>query len=134
MAGVGCTLCCLSMALSANGYVIDPLILNREIKKNKGYTKTGLLIWNSVYRITKNKYKVAVPAFPSHSEIDDQLKNKNPVIIKIFLNNVIYHWVLIVGKEENEYLVFDPLNHKKTARLLSEYESKIYSMRYVRKN
>lgn len=35
---VGCTICCLSMALAHDGVVLDPLDLNRKLKEANGYT------------------------------------------------------------------------------------------------
>jgi hypothetical protein len=38
---VGCTICCLSMALAQHGIQIDPGELNRKFKEADGYTSRG---------------------------------------------------------------------------------------------
>ena len=47
---------------------------------------------------------------------------------------MIPHWVLIVGKEGDDYLMRDPLDETKTVKRLSEYESKIYAMRTLKRS
>jgi hypothetical protein len=50
----------------------------------------------------------------------------------VFINRVIPHWVLIVGKDGRDYLMRDPLNDGKTLEKLSKYGSDIYGVRIVR--
>jgi hypothetical protein len=68
----------------------------------------------------------------SHARIDRALKSQQPVIAKVYLNGIIPHWVLIVGKEGNDYLMRDPLEDGKKVQRLSEYGSKIYAMRTLK--
>ena len=133
MGRVGCTVCCVAMSLTNHGYSIDPKRLNEDLKKNKGYTKQGWLIWGKVSDITDGKFGVRIPGKPSHKIIDDQLKNGNDVLAKILINKVIPHWVLIVDKDGLEYLAKDPLNGEKKIIKLSKYKSPIYSIRYIAK-
>jgi hypothetical protein len=45
---------------------------------------------------------------------------------------VIPHWVLLVGKDGQDYLMRDPLNDGKTLEKLSKYGGDIYGVRIVR--
>jgi len=47
-------------------------------------------------------------------------------------NGVIPHWVLIVGKDESEYLMRDPLGDGETLGRVSRYNSKIYAIRTLK--
>jgi hypothetical protein len=57
-----------------------------------------------------------------------------PVIAKVFIHGIIPHWVLIVGKERNEYLMCDPLGDGQTVRRLSDYESKVHAIRTLKRS
>ncbi len=65
--------------------------------------------------------------------MDRALKEKQPVIAKVFISGIIPHWVLIVGKDGDDYLMRDPLNDAKTVQHLSTYDSKIYAMRTLKR-
>ena len=69
---------------------------------------------------------------PSFTRIDRALKVGQPVIAKVFINGIVPHWVLIIGKEQSEYLMRDPLDETRTVKRLSYYQSKIYAIRTLR--
>lgn len=128
---VGCTLCSLSMALESHGFENDPQKLNRQLSDLEGYTKSGLLIWGTVSRITKGKYQVKIEDQPTHESIDGQLAMGNPVIAKVLFSDAIWHWVLICGKEGSGYLINDPLGSGKSHESMSNYRKGIYAIRYL---
>jgi len=132
LARVGCTVCSLAMALDHYGARTTPKELNDFLKQNEGYTIRGWLRWNSVSNFTAGKIWMGYIGKPSHARIDQALKDGQPVIGKIFINGIIPHWVLIVGKEQLDYLMRDPLDEAKTIKRLSEYRSKIYALRILR--
>ena len=121
------------MAMARYGYTLNPKQLNQKLKKHKGFTQRGWLIWSGIHRVSKGRLRVVTPKRPTHRMILSQLALKNPVIAKIKLNNWSVHWVLIVGKRGRDYLIKDPLDSKKKIRLLSEYRSDIYSIRWIEK-
>ncbi len=61
------------------------------------------------------------------------MENKQPVIAKVFINGIIPHWVLIVGKDGTAYLMRDPLGNENAVERVSKYESKIYAIRVLKK-
>ncbi|MBN2685166.1 MAG: hypothetical protein JXR40_07790 [Pontiellaceae bacterium] len=134
IASIGCTLCCVSMSLSQNGYEIDPGTLNYKMVSVQGYTDQGWLKWNRISRALGRKTEVSVPSRPTHKAIDHTLRDNQPVIAKIMLNEAIPHWVLIVGKNGREYVVMDPLNREKTLVPLSTLSKTIHSIRMVALN
>ncbi len=132
LSAVGCTLCCLAMALENYGIVQSPPKLNELLKSVDGFTKDGLIQWKSISKISDGKVHVDYSSPLSFPTIDRALTNRQPVIAKIFLNGLAAHWVLIVGKEGTEYLVCDPLGDGRTLNKLSDYNSGIHAIRIVK--
>ncbi len=132
LARVGCTVCSLAMALDHYGVSMTPKALNDYLKQNEGYTIHGWLKWNLVPSFTHGAVAMDYIGKPSHIRIDRALKDGQPVIAKVFINGIIPHWVLLVGKEQSEYLMRDPLDETKTVKRLSDYQSKLYAIRILR--
>jgi len=131
IAKVGCTLSSLAMALEHYRVAFTPKTLNDALKSNGGYTRRGWLQWNAVSKISGGKVLVRVLDKPTHADIDAALQAQHPVLVKVFINHVIPHWVLVVSKEGNEYLMRDPLNAQKTLTRVAHYGSDIYGVRVV---
>lgn len=134
MARVGCTVCSLAMTLDFYGVKITPKELNDFLKKNDGYTVRGWLKWDSVSKVSNGQVTMDYIGKPSFKVIDRALKSNQPVIAKVFINGVIPHWVLIVGKEGTDYLMRDPLENENAVGRVSHYGSKIYAVRILKRN
>lgn len=134
LGAVGCTVCCVSMALAHYGIYWPPDKLNALLKKHQGYTSQGWLKWHTVSRLTHHAIEFSIPNQPHWSLIDAALQANEPVIAKIKLYGLFFHWVLIVKKQDNEYWVKDPLGDGKTLDKLSQFNSKIYAIRIVENN
>jgi hypothetical protein len=130
---VGCTICSVSMALAYHGIEMMPNQLNEKLKEKEGYTEQGWLKWNKIAELTDKKVRIEIPEKLSHETIDKALKAEQPVVAKVFLNRFITHWVLIVGKSGQEYLIKDPLGDGKSLEMLSKFGSDIYAIRIVTK-
>ena len=74
--------------------------------------------------------EVTLEANPA--DLDLALKQGQPVMAKALINRLVPHWVLIAGKEGQEYLIHDPLGDGKTAESLSKYGSNIYGLRIIK--
>jgi hypothetical protein len=119
------------MALGHYGVSFTPKTLNDALKTNNGYTRRGWLQWSAVSTISGGKVLVRVLAKPTHDDIDAALEAQHPVLVKVFINHVIPHWVLVVGKEGAENLMRDPLDDAKNLKRLSAYQSDIFGVRIV---
>lgn len=128
---VGCTVCCLAMGLAHFGIHKTPGELNGWLKTHEGYSPRGWLRWESVSKLTDGKVYVDFRAPLSHETIDAALKARQPVLAKVFINRVVTHWVLVVGKE---YLVQDPLGGGSKPDLLSRYSSGVHAIRILKKS
>jgi hypothetical protein len=131
MASVGCTVSALAMGLTAVGHPIDPLTLSRDLKQRGGFTANGFVIWQTVGEVTGGRVKVELPTL-SHEAIDAELLKNRPVIAKILLQDRIQHWVLVVGKQDTDYLIMDPLNGEKSLLRLSDRSSAIHAIRVLK--
>jgi len=129
MARVGCTVCSLAMALDYYGVKKTPKELNDFLKANDGYNPRGWLRWNCVDKISGGAVTMDYMGRPSHEVIDRALKNSQPVLAKVYIKGVIPHWVLIVGKDQQEYLMRDPLGEEGSVGRLSDYRSKVFAVR-----
>ncbi|HYV29339.1 MAG TPA: C39 family peptidase [Candidatus Eisenbacteria bacterium] len=128
---VGCAVASLAMALHHYGVEMTPAELNQWLKTHSGYTARGWLKWESVSRVSQGKCTVELIPTPSHADLDTALKNHQPVLAKVLIRHVVPHWVLIVGKEGQEYSIRDPLGDGKSLKPLSSYGSDIYGVRII---
>ncbi|HMJ65151.1 MAG TPA: C39 family peptidase [Candidatus Binatia bacterium] len=133
MAKVGCTVCSLAMMFDFYGVRLTPKELNQWLNRNGGYTAEGWLIWDSVRKVSNEQLTIDYIGGADFEVIDRALKNNQPVIAKVFINGVIPHWVLIVGKQGTEYLMRDPLGEQDALDPLSRYGSRIYAIRILKK-
>jgi hypothetical protein len=129
---VGCTVCCLAMGLARFGIQTTPGELNEWLKMHEGYSPRGWLRWETVSKLTAGKVYVDFRAPLKHETIDAALKARQPVLAKVFINRVITHWVLVVGKQGVEYVVMDPLSGARKPDLLSRYSSDVHAIRILK--
>lgn len=131
---VGCTLCCVSMALAHYDIQLMPDQLNELLKANQGYTQQGWLKWHTVSQVTRHQIRFTIPSKPRTDLIEAALRAGEPVIAKIYLWQTQPHWVLIVGKQGNDYLVKDPLGDGQSTDYLSAVNGAIQAIRIMKKN
>jgi hypothetical protein len=116
------------MGLSGLGYPLTPGEVNAKLTSNAGFTDNGYVIWNKVATLINGAVAV-VPVDNSYARIDRELAANRPVIVKILLGGIVQHWVLVVGKEGQEYIALDSLNKPQKPVLLSSLSSNIYAVR-----
>lgn len=133
LSAVGCTVCSLGMAFAQLGLPVDPKTLNARLKAGGGYTRRGWLVWETVRPVSGGTFDVDVPDRPSHERIDASLRAGLPVIAKVRLWESIPHWILIVGKDSEDYLVKNPLDDQRRIQTLSTVSKRIEAIRIVRK-
>ena len=115
ISGYGCYLVCLSMLLKYYDHEQDPGVLNELFKSNEVYDKGNLIRgWavNRVYNDIKYDEHYECPDIPCDlGKIDAYLEKRMPVIAMIDFSpiaGVQSHFVLIIGKENDSYLINDP--------------------------
>jgi len=133
----GCTL--TSVAIAASNLLkteISPGEMNTRLTNAKGYTDSGWLIWRRVGTVTNGKLRAAMSTAPSHAAITGCMQEGGYPIIKIDRDQRINHWVVIVGKSEDDYYIRDPRvgNAHDAAIPLSSRSRHIYAVRCVSLN
>jgi len=130
---VGCTVCCIAMALDHHGIAMTPGELNAKLKAHDGYTERGWVKWDAVSTVTGGAVRVQVPRTPSAQRIDSALAAGHLVIAKVLIWRVTQHWVLIVAKDGDDYAIKDPLGEGRSLEKLSKYRSGVEAIRIVKK-
>ena len=136
MGDSGClTTCLTSMVIMQNITVseldeITPKTLNAYFSENGVYDSEGDLDWIKAGNVLGVEFTRREPSELSENEVDDMLKNAVYPIVCVRTDNGNYHFVLIVGSDESNYLCMDPMNEDCEITPLSKFDDKIYSVRY----
>ena len=104
----GCAVTSAAMVAAFYGIKTDPQQLNAFLTRTGGFTDDGLIHWRRVPSIAPAHFELAYNGGPSYELIDSNLLARNPVIALIPLPDGGYHFVVIVGKEGEDYLIRDP--------------------------
>lgn len=124
----GCLVTCIASCLTFYGDTINPQELNSLLSDSSVYNKAGEILW----------YKL-IPLFPrikymplrnfSSKDISEDLKYGILPIVKVKYNKKGYwHWVLIIGCTEKDFIILDPLNYSNRKMALKEH-GKVYAYR-----
>ena len=133
LGAVGCLVSSLAMGSSALGAPVEPAELNRRLGALHGYTREAWLIWDTVRPATGGAVDVAVHAQPTHEAMDAALERGELPVVKFFLPSGAPHWVLVVGKDGEEYLIQDPLVPEPHVIRLGDRATTIVSVRVLRR-
>ena len=131
MSSHGCLISCVAASISHLGITTDPKEVNERLIANEGYDGADL-IWYKIKEAFPGidyRYKNSF----TEDDINHDLKNGFLPIVKVkYKGRFVYHWVLIIGAQEGEYFVYDPLEKSKKPILLSTH-GKTYSYRVLYK-
>ncbi len=134
LAAEGCAVASAAMVLASYGVDTDPGRLNKLATEGGGYVGNGWLDWDKAAELTGNVARKVYEADPSFRLIDENLRRRNPVIVRIRFESGITHFVVIAGKEGYDYLVRDPgAGASKGLYPLKEFGSKIEALRFYEK-
>jgi hypothetical protein len=130
----GCALTSAAMVLASYGVDTDPQRLNRFVTDHGGFTPQGWLYWEAAAAIAPDRVQHVYEDLPTYHELDRNIADGNPVIVRLRLPNGITHFVVLAGKDGYDYLVRDPgAGANKGLYPLREFGSKIEALRYYRK-
>ena len=104
----GCAVTSAAMVAAFYGVKTDPEKLNDFLTKTGGLDNEGLIDWSHVSSVSPDRMELAYDGVPSYDLIDKSLLAGNPVIVLIPLRGGAYHFVVIVGKDGQDYLIRDP--------------------------
>ncbi|MCB8982365.1 MAG: C39 family peptidase [Ardenticatenaceae bacterium] len=112
----GCLLTCFAMVANAYGHQVTPAQLNDSMVRQGGFIDVNLTKWNALTDVyTDMIYGGKVASSPEViRSIDASLLEGRPVAVQVdFTSDTPYtdndqHWVLIVGKDGDDYRINDP--------------------------
>lgn len=137
MGDSGCLTTCIASQLLMQGISVEevsditPGTLNEFFSKNNVYDTEGNLQWDVAASVLKIKYVRKETSEISESELETLIKNRIYPIVSVKMpKSGNYHFVLLVGADEKNFLCMDPLNKNEELVSLSEFGNKIYSVTY----
>lgn len=130
MAGSGCLITSISVAMNDLGISITPKELNFKFYESGVYTDDGDVIWKMINK-AENKIDYSYKRIFSAKTIENDLKNGLlPLVFVQYHGKGVDHWILIVGAFEGEFLIYDPINGKLDYLPLSTH-GKVYAYRVI---
>lgn len=129
MKSSGCLVSCIASAISMESRdEVTPGELNQIFTEHGAYDSEGNIQWAAVDRI--DGYSTHVYQGVAQQEIDQCLAAGHYPIVRVRVNGVgNFHYVLIVGTENEDYICMDPLKSELTE--LSQYLGRVYAVRMV---
>lgn len=110
MGSQGCLVSSIAMALDIFDYNDNPADVNAKLIQADAYNKNGQIIWNKI-NDAFNEIDYDYKKLFSSRLIDRLLSDGLYPLIKVRYKKMgVFHWVLIVGSDENDYLIMDPLS------------------------
>lgn len=125
----GCLVSCIASALSMErGMEETPGTLNQKFSSGEIYDAEGNLLWENLRKL--GSYQVDVYPEVSSDLIDSCLSAGRYPIIRV-RNHILgsFHYVLILGVCDGDYLCMDPLQDETVP--LSSYGRRVYGIRCV---
>lgn len=126
--------CLLSVIASINSHLYqttNPKELNDIFIDKDIYDNSGEIIW---YKISNAlpPLNYSYKRIFSGKTISNNLQENIMSIVKVkYKKHGIFHWVLIVGSTDNDFLIYDPLNADKKYTELYKTHGKVYAYREI---
>ena len=124
----GCLVTCISSALSYGGEAVTPGAFNMLFSEYGVYDAEANIQWTKLAEL--EGFSVKVYDSVNEDDIAECLNNGLFPIVRVRMCGIgNYHYVLIVGSRNGEYICMDPLKNDLTR--LSDYWDRIYAIRCV---
>lgn len=129
MKSSGCLVSCIASAVSMERMEeVTPGELNAIFSEYNVYDGEGNIQWAAIENI--DGYSVYVYNDVEEQVIYQWLSEGHYPIVRVRVSGVgNWHYVLVVGLEDQEYICMDPLKDELTG--LSQYLSRVYAVRVV---
>ena len=131
MNGSGCLVSCIASSLTAQGFDIDPGLLNAAFTDHGVYNSEGEILWDKISEAVPG-VRAELPARADADKLEDAVAQGFLPIVKVkYMGTGYQHWVMLIGAENGDYLCMDPLNTEKEPLPLSAHGGVIYRYRIV---
>lgn len=132
MKSSGCLTTSLAASLSVQkGQNITPKELNQLFSDYDVYNANGDIVWANIPNAVE-PVETYVPRNPDADTIEAFVEEGRYPVVKVkYKGNGAWHWVVLIGSDEDGFLCMDSLNEEKSPQPLSVHGSRVYSMRMV---
>ena len=128
----GCLVTAVASVMASYGIDTDPKRYNGRLSSEGGYLAPNLMYWQMpriFWGVKLTEYELFAGGTGWQRSVDTILSSRRPVLAMVDMipgGAFNQHWVTIVGKRGNDYIITDPW----TADLvpLTRYENKIYRL------
>ena len=139
MGSSGCLTTCLTSVVDMQDIEIDqirdgltPGTLNTLFSSHNVYDGEGNIQWGQLESLLGVSIVRKQASALSAGEIDHLLEQGCYPIVRVRVAGLgNYHFVLIIGTQDGEYLCMDPLNEKEEVVSLSKFWNRTYAIRYI---
>lgn len=138
MSDSGClTTCIASQILMQNISVEDlqevtPKTLNGLFSDNGVYDSEGNIQWTAAGEVLDVEFVLKDASDVSVEELETLIERGIYPVVRVKMKSSgNFHFVLLVGCDNHEFQCTDPLNEDSEIISLSEFDNKIYSVRYI---
>lgn len=137
MGDSGCLTTCIASVLLMQNISVDeipditPGTLNEFFSNNNVYDEEGNLQWDAAGSALNVTFIKKETSEISQTELENLIeRNVYPIVCVKMPSSGNYHFVLLVGSDEQSFLCMDPLNKDKNIVSMDKFSDTIYSVRY----
>lgn len=130
MAGAGCLICCAAASATHLGIPVTPGQLNERLTAADGYDG-ALLLWDKLTEILPGIGYRSRRIFTANTLLDDLDAGLLPIVKVHYRHGGAQHWVLVVGAQDGDFMVLDPLQADGKPVPLAATHGKVYAYRIL---
>lgn len=129
MGSTGCLISCVATAISQLGSPVKPDEFNSKLTQVNGFQGADLIWYKINEAFPKINYRYN-RIFNNKIIESDLEKGLLPIVNVKYYKTGVTHWVIIVGAEDGEFIICDPLGDGYSTKLLSDH-GKVYAYRVI---
>jgi hypothetical protein len=129
LGGAGCLISCVASAITDLVSTMTPGELNKLLTDVGGYSGADL-IWYKISEAVPSVTYTYSRIFTARTIENDLKQGLLPIMNVKYRGGLVSHWVLIVGAEDGDFLVYDPLSSDQEPIPLSVH-GKVYAYRVL---
>jgi hypothetical protein len=133
LGGHGCLVSVLASALNDMGYDLNVKELNSIFTEKEVYDAKGEVIWHKVGQALPGVTYRYQRLFGSATLTRDLEQGRLPLVMVRYHGKGVFHWVLVVGSNDRDFIIVDPLKQDKKPDRLSTH-GRIYAYRVLYRN
>ncbi len=131
LGGAGCLITCAASSITDLGIDMTPAALNKKLSDVSGFQGANL-IWYKIHEAVPEINYTYSRIFSAKTIENDLEQGRLPIVNVKYRGSGVTHWVVIIGAEDNDFMIYDPLGSAKEPIPLSTHGN-VYSYRVLQK-